>query len=283
MLRFGLISSMNSIRVELRVRNTPSIAEVTALEFDFSTPRIIMHRWNASITTATPWGWRMSISAVAIFCVIVPAYERQILDHKREMISELTQSAVSILAEYEREERAGTLSREEAQREAVTRLRFLRYGEEGKDYFWVTDMRPVMVMHPYRPDLEGQDLSGFADPGGKRLFVEMVSRARADGAGYVEYVWQWKDDPSRIVPKTTSAATGTMAFRAVLKTRGFSIVVPGSSFITLRLDDKLKKSNKLTKRWAKIDKLRRKTMASTEEKESEDFTESEEETDATEK
>ena len=55
-------------------------------------------------------------------------------------------------------------------------------------------------------------------------------------------------------------------------------------FITLRLDDKLKKSNKLTKRWAKIDKLRRKSMASSsEEKESEDFTESEEETDATEK
>jgi len=55
-------------------------------------------------------------------------------------------------------------------------------------------------------------------------------------------------------------------------------------FITLRLDDKLKKSNKLTKRWAKIDKLRKKTMAgSGEEKESEDFLENEEETDATEK
>lgn len=55
-------------------------------------------------------------------------------------------------------------------------------------------------------------------------------------------------------------------------------------FITLRLDDKLKKSNKLTKRWAKIDKLRKKTMAgSGEEKESEDFLENEEESDATEK
>ena len=55
-------------------------------------------------------------------------------------------------------------------------------------------------------------------------------------------------------------------------------------FITLRLDDKLKKSNKLTKKWAKIDKIRKKTMASSsEEKESEDFTESEEESDATEK
>ena len=55
-------------------------------------------------------------------------------------------------------------------------------------------------------------------------------------------------------------------------------------FITLRLDDKLKKSNKLTKKWAKIDKIRKKAMASSsEEKESEDFLENEEETDATEK
>jgi len=56
-------------------------------------------------------------------------------------------------------------------------------------------------------------------------------------------------------------------------------------FITLRLDDKLKKSNKLTKRWAKIERIRRKTIdnSRSEEKESEDFTESEEEKDATEK
>jgi small subunit ribosomal protein S6 len=54
-------------------------------------------------------------------------------------------------------------------------------------------------------------------------------------------------------------------------------------FITLRLDDKLKKSHKLTKRWAKIDRIRKKTMDSREEKESEEFSESEEESDATEK
>jgi small subunit ribosomal protein S6 len=55
-------------------------------------------------------------------------------------------------------------------------------------------------------------------------------------------------------------------------------------FITLRLDDKLKKSNKLTKRWAKIDRIRKKSMDSrSEEKESEEFSESEEESDASEK
>jgi small subunit ribosomal protein S6 len=55
-------------------------------------------------------------------------------------------------------------------------------------------------------------------------------------------------------------------------------------FITLRLDDKLKKSM-TDQKWAKIDRIRKKTMDSSrsEEKESEDFTESEEETDATEK
>jgi small subunit ribosomal protein S6 len=55
-------------------------------------------------------------------------------------------------------------------------------------------------------------------------------------------------------------------------------------FITLRLDDKLKKSHKLTKRWAKIERIRKKAMDSRgEEKESDDFLESEEESDATEK
>lgn len=55
-------------------------------------------------------------------------------------------------------------------------------------------------------------------------------------------------------------------------------------FITLRLDDKLKKSNKLTKRWAKIDRIRKKSMDSrSEEKESEELSESEEESDASEK
>ena len=50
-------------------------------------------------------------------------------------------------------------------------------------------------------DLEGQDISNYTDPNGKRLFVEFVRVVKAHGAGYVDYEWQWKDDPNRIVPK----------------------------------------------------------------------------------
>jgi hypothetical protein len=95
----------------------------------------------------------------------------------------------------------GALSVEQAKDLAVGQIRTLRYGSDGKDYFWINDLRPVMVMHPYRLDLEGHDLSAFSDPNGKRLFKEFVEVAGRDGAGFVDYMWQRKDDPTRVVPK----------------------------------------------------------------------------------
>ena len=46
----------NSVRVRASSRNVPSIALVTADDCCFSTPRIAMHRWVPSMTTATPSG-----------------------------------------------------------------------------------------------------------------------------------------------------------------------------------------------------------------------------------
>lgn len=137
----------------------------------------------------------------AIFFIILPALEESFLARKREMIRELTESAWSILATFETWERDGKMSRREAQERAVEQIRNLRYGPEKKDYFWINDKIPRMVMHPYRTDLEGRDVSKFQDPRGKRLFMEFVRVVEASGAGYVDYMWQWKDAPAKIVPK----------------------------------------------------------------------------------
>jgi PAS domain S-box-containing protein len=136
-----------------------------------------------------------------LFAVVIPTIEDSLLARKAEMTAELTNSAWSILAEYEKEVQAGRLSRTAAQASAVERIRHLRYGAEGKDYFWITDLEPRMVMHPYRPDLDGQDLAGVTDPDGVRLFVEFANVARTRDHGHVNYVWQWKDDPDRLAPK----------------------------------------------------------------------------------
>jgi methyl-accepting chemotaxis protein len=50
-------------------------------------------------------------------------------------------------------------------------------------------MHPRMVMHPYKPKLNGKDLSGSKDPNGKKLFVEFANVCRKEGEGFVDYSW----------------------------------------------------------------------------------------------
>jgi len=81
------------------------------------------------------------------------------------------------------------LTENEKQQKAMREIEALRYGPENKDYFWINDMHPKMVMHPYKPELNGKDLSESKDPNGKKLFVEFVKTCRAKGEGFVDYMW----------------------------------------------------------------------------------------------
>ncbi|MCX7953805.1 MAG: cache domain-containing protein [Bacteroidales bacterium] len=136
-----------------------------------------------------------------LFLLVKPQFEEALLDKKREMIKELVNSAKSILQKYYNDEKEGILTTEEAQRTAISRIKYLRYGSDNKDYFWITDMKPKMIMHPYVHDLVGKDLTNYTDPNGKRLFVECVEVVKKQKSGYVEYMWQFKDDSLHILPK----------------------------------------------------------------------------------
>jgi methyl-accepting chemotaxis protein len=136
-----------------------------------------------------------------VFLWVLPRTKQAMMRQKQEQLQYLVQNMVSLLKDYHKDEQQGKLTREEAQQRALKRLKEMRYGPEGKDYFWVNDFGPKMVMHPFRPDLDGKDLANFKDPNGKALFVEFAKTCRDQGSGFVEYMWQWKDDKSRIVPK----------------------------------------------------------------------------------
>jgi CBS domain-containing protein len=142
--------------------------------------------------------------AASAFTIIVPVFRNSMMKQKREMLRELTSTAAGTIEFYIHQEQAGTLAREEAQRLAAAEVAELRYGVDRKDYFWITDMHPRMVMHPYRPELVGQDLTDYTDRedrSGKKLFAESVAIVKAERQGYLEYRWQWMDDPSRSEPK----------------------------------------------------------------------------------
>ncbi|MCK5295846.1 MAG: cache domain-containing protein, partial [Alphaproteobacteria bacterium] len=99
------------------------------------------------------------------------------------------------------DELKGLLSRKEAQKKAKDLVRSIRYGSDKKDYFWINDMQYKTIVHPYRPDHEGRDMSNLVDANGKYFIREFVKIIKEHGAGYGEYMWQWKDDPNLIVPK----------------------------------------------------------------------------------
>ena len=138
---------------------------------------------------------------VSFMVIFLPMVERGFMDRKKEMIMELTNSTWSVVDEFHREALRGSLTEETAKQMAINKVEAIRYGEEAKDYFWITDMVPVMVMHPYRQDLNGLDVSDYTDPQGTRLFVEAIRAVQDGGDGYIDYWWQWKDDSTRIVPK----------------------------------------------------------------------------------
>lgn len=156
-----------------------------------------------SFRIALPSLFTIVLFIIAIFFILLPQLEDSLINRKQETIRELTETVWSLLESYNERELSGELTREDAQGRATARIRKLRYGAENKDYFWINDMHPRMIMHPYRTDLEGEDISTFKDPNGVYLFKEFVKTVKRQESGYVDYMWQWKDNPLKISPKSS--------------------------------------------------------------------------------
>jgi len=140
----------------------------------------------------------------SIFFVILPLFHKSLMAEKEEMIKEISSVAISIVDYYISQEKDGSLNREQAQSAVIDEIGKLRYGPDNDHYFWITDKQPLMLMHPWRNDLTGQDLSEYRDNmnrSGKKLFVESVQLVEEQGGGFLEYLWQMDEDDSRIVPK----------------------------------------------------------------------------------
>jgi methyl-accepting chemotaxis protein len=123
--------------------------------------------------------------AVTVYCLL--NQRTLILAEKQAKTRDLIDAGYSVLTRSHELETEGKLTRAEAQTQALEVIRTLRYDQSN--YFWINDMRPVMIMHPTNPKLDGMDLNDFKDPTGELPFVEMVKKVREKGAGFVYYMW----------------------------------------------------------------------------------------------
>jgi len=131
--------------------------------------------------------------AGAVFCmlalvgVFLVSERVLIMQERQNAVRQAVESAHGVLVYFQTLAAQGKLPQEEAKLQALTAIKGLRYS--GSEYFWINDMTPKMVMHPIKPELDGQDLGGNTDPTGKHLFVEFAQTVKAKGAGFVNYMW----------------------------------------------------------------------------------------------
>ena len=105
---------------------------------------------------------------------------------RKAAIEDVVKAANGIVAEYAQMAERNELTQAQAQQQAMKQLSAMRF--PGNGYMIVTTAQPVVIMHPVLADLRNKDVSTYADPDGKLLFVEMVKLAQAQGEGFVDYM-----------------------------------------------------------------------------------------------
>ncbi|HRQ79909.1 MAG TPA: methyl-accepting chemotaxis protein [Azospirillaceae bacterium] len=122
-----------------------------------------------------------------VVAVSLSAMRSQMMADRYAKTRNLAEVAYTTASHYVELSRKGDMTADAAKAAAMAALRGQRY--DGEEYFFIVDQGPRMVMHPFKPELEGKDVSGSADPAGKRLFIEMVKVSKDAGQGFVDYLW----------------------------------------------------------------------------------------------
>ena len=143
----------------------------------------------------------LMLAVMAVITVFALINEKSSLIEDRKIKTlHLVEVASKIVEHYYDLQQKGVMQEDDAKKTAIETVKALRYG--NNDYFWINDFEPRIVMHPTKPELDGQDVSSMKDPDGKLLFVEFVKTVQKDGAGYVFYLWP-KPGYDKPVPKVS--------------------------------------------------------------------------------
>ena len=82
---------------------------------------------------------------------LYPKIKGNMYDAKYLKTRHLVESAYSVAAFYAGQAAKGVMNEAQAQEAAIKVIQDMRYGDN--DYFWVNDMAPRMIMHPFKPEL----------------------------------------------------------------------------------------------------------------------------------
>jgi methyl-accepting chemotaxis protein len=156
--------------------------------------------------------WGLQTKMLSFFLAIVvlilagllgyflPVVSHSLMQEKRMATQSVVDVAYGVIESWAAKAQSGAMTKEAAQEAAKAEIATLRY--KGQEYFWVNDLHQVILVHGVKPELDGKDLTDMKDSNGVYLFQEMVKVAKADGQGFVNYMWP-KPGSDKPVPKVS--------------------------------------------------------------------------------
>jgi methyl-accepting chemotaxis protein len=148
--------------------------------------------------------WKAALPLVAsttlvmafVAAFVLPTLEERLMDSKRELLMSQIESMVSLVSEYETKAASGELPIEDAQKQAMERVRGVRF--LGKEYFYIYSLDCVCLMHPTAPKLVGKPQWELKDAKGRAMMRDITGIVRADGKGFLSYYFPKAGDPEKV-------------------------------------------------------------------------------------
>lgn len=133
---------------------------------------------------------------IAIVCIaglLLFHYRASMLEERQNKVRHMVERVFTLVEYYHAKVALEGLSEDDARHYALQTIRELPRNKN--DYFWINDMHPTMILHPFLPEMEGKDCTDWADMDGKLFFYDMLDTVRKNGAGFITYSWPKPDRP----------------------------------------------------------------------------------------
>ncbi len=138
---------------------------------------------------------------ITIFIIIIPYLKSSFIENETKQIKMLVESQIQIMESLNTAVEKNKISLTEAKERAIEIISEQRYGKNLEFYFWIIDLDPVLIMHPFTKNLVGKYVGDYYDENGNNLFQEMVDIVKTSGEGYLEYLWQLPYDENKVIEK----------------------------------------------------------------------------------
>jgi len=130
----------------------------------------------------------ISLVALTLISVFNAYQARKIrIDERKNNLVSVSTMAVNLVKQYDDLAKSGAMTQDEAKKQAIDRIRALRYDKDG--YFTITSTKNVVVMHPIKPEFDGKDQTGFKDAQGNPVYTDLTRAAQDPNGGFTTYVW----------------------------------------------------------------------------------------------